>query len=124
MESNRQIKFSKVLQKEISEILQKDGKEWVGGNMVTVTQIRVTPDFSIAKVYLSIFCVGNSKVQDVFNSIAANSKTIRYKLGASIKNQVRVVPELHFFIDDTQEYVSKMENIFQKISNEKNNKEH
>lgn len=107
MDSIRQQKISKVLQKEISELLQKEGKHFCAKALVTVTSTRITPDLSIAKVYLSIF-----GVQDK-NSILENFKTseseVRYLMGKRIKNQLRHVPEFHFYIDDSLDYIEKID---------------
>ncbi|MBO6534928.1 MAG: 30S ribosome-binding factor RbfA [Balneolaceae bacterium] len=84
------------------------------GTFVTVTNVRVTPDLSIAKVYLSVFAPGRDK-EGVYEFIDERITQIRYKLAGRIKNQVRKIPELHFYADDTAEYVNKMENLFKKV---------
>jgi ribosome-binding factor A len=119
MESKRQQKFSKVIQKELSEIFQKEGLSFHDNTIITITQVRATPDLSIARVYLSIFNSANNA--QVINSIKAQTKEIeiRYKLGVRIKNQVRIIPNLEFFIDDSQEYASRMDQIFNNINKPK-----
>jgi ribosome-binding factor A len=79
--------------------------------------VRMSPDLSIAKVYLSIFNAENNEL--LLNELRAKSREIRYKLGEKIRNQVRVIPSIDFFIDDSMEYVSKMEKLFDAINKPK-----
>lgn len=97
-------------------MFQRDGKEWAPGAFITVTRVRVTPDLAIARVYLSFLNTKTAK-SDI-ESIRSKSSEIRYKLGSRIKNQARIVPQLEFFLDDTNEYVEHMDKIFEKISKE------
>ena len=116
MESKRQQKFAGVIQKDLAEIFQREGMNYLPGTMVTVTKVRVSPDLASARVYLSFF---NSANKDLaINTIKSHGGEIRYKLGARIKDQARIVPQLDFFIDDTSEYVERMDKIFDKISKE------
>ena len=117
METKRQQKFARVIQKELSEILQKEGWSFHGSSIVTITMVRMSPDLSIAKVYLSIFNAENNEL--LLNELRAKAREIRYKLGEKIRNQVRVIPNIDFFIDDSMEYVSKMEKIFDAINKPK-----
>jgi ribosome-binding factor A len=82
--------------------------------MITITQVRVTSDLSIAKVYLSFFKAISPN--QALLSIQAQSREIRYKLGEKIRDQVRAVPQLNFFLDDTQEYSERMDRIFMQIN--------
>jgi ribosome-binding factor A len=84
--------------------------------MITITKVRVTPDLAIARVFLSFF--NSNNVQLALNTIKQHASEIRYKLGARIKDQVRIIPQLEFFVDDTSEYVERMDRIFDKISKE------
>ncbi len=117
METKRQQKFARVIQKELSETLQKEGWSFHGNSIVTITMVRMSPDLSIAKVYLSIFNAENNEL--LLNELRAKSREIRYKLGEKIRNQVRVIPSIDFFIDDSMEYVSKMEKLFDAINKPK-----
>tara|TARA_R110000868_G_scaffold37111_6_gene131432 strand:- start:11096 stop:11470 length:375 start_codon:yes stop_codon:yes gene_type:complete len=101
-----------LLKKDLGEIIQKSFQP--EGTFVTVTNVRVTPDLSIAKVYLSVFAPGRDE-QIVYEFIDEHVPEIRYKLAGKIKNQVRKIPELHFYTDDTAEYVNKMQNLFRKV---------
>lgn len=116
MESKRQQKFAGVIQKDLAEIFQREGMNYLPGTMLTVTKVRVSPDLALARVYLSFF---NSPNKDLaIATIKSHAGEIRYKLGGRIKDQARIVPQLDFFLDDTSEYVERMDKIFDKISKE------
>jgi ribosome-binding factor A len=116
MESKRQQKFAGVIQQDLAAIFQREGLNLLPNTLITITKVRVTPDLAIARVFLSFFNVGDTKL--ALNTIKAHSSEIRYKLGARIKDQARIIPQLEFFIDDTSEYVERMDKIFDKISKE------
>lgn len=116
MESKRQQKFAGVIQKDLAEIFQREGTNLLPNTMVTITKVRVTSDLAIARVYLSFFNSANNSL--ALNTIRAHAGEIRYKLGSRIKDQARIVPHLEFFVDDTSEYVERMDKIFDKISRE------
>lgn len=115
-ESKRQQRFAGVLQQDLADIFQKEGSQWAPGAFITITRVRVTPDFSVARVYLSFLDI--NKAEESLESIRARASEIRYKLGVRIKNHVRIVPHLEFFKDDTNEYVAQMDKIFEEISKE------
>ena len=115
-ESKRQQRFSGVIQQDIAEIFQREGSAWAPGAFITVTHVRVTPDLAIARVYLS-FLNSNTAKEDI-KKVQAKSAEIRYKLGAKIKHQVKSIPLLEFFLDDTNDYVEHMDKIFDEISKE------
>jgi ribosome-binding factor A len=114
MESKRQQKFAGVIQQDLAAIFQREGMSFLPNTLVTITKVRVTPDLAIARVFLSFF--NNINTQQALQTIKSHSSEIRYKLGARIKDQVRVIPQLEFFVDDTNEYVERMDRIFDKIS--------
>lgn len=116
MESKRQQKFAGVIQKDLAEIFQREGANLLPNVMVTITKVRVTSDLAIARIYLSFFNSNNNAL--ALNTIKAHAGEIRYKLGSRIKDQARIVPQLEFFVDDTSEYVERMDKIFDKISKE------
>jgi ribosome-binding factor A len=116
MESKRQQKFAGVIQKDLAEIFQREGMSFLPNTMVTITKVRVTPDLAIARVFLSFFNRDNTAL--ALQTIKAHAGEIRYKLGARIRDQARIVPHLEFFVDDTNEYVERMDKIFDKISKE------
>lgn len=109
--SIRTEKLASVIKKDIGEILQKEYQP--SGTFITVTQVRVTDDLSIAKIYISIFSPGREE-EPIYHRIDESQDEIRYKLASKIKNQVRRIPELLFYNDDTAEYVNKMETLFNK----------
>lgn len=121
MESKRQQKFAGVIQQDLAHIFQREGQSFLPNTLVTITQVRVTPDLAIARVYLSFLNTGNT--QSTINEIRSHASEIRYKLGARIKHQVRVVPQLEFFLDDTNDYVERMDKLFDKIEKERTDQE-
>ncbi len=112
MESNRQQKIARLLQRELSELLRKEGFAYAPGRMLTVSKVSVSPDLAVAKVFLSIF-PSISAGQDL-KEITKNAKTIRFSLGKVIGKQMRVVPELSFFLDDTLDYLENIDQLLEK----------
>ena len=100
-----------MLQKELSLIFQSQTR-MMHGVMVSVTRCRVSPDLSICTAYLSIF--PSEKADELLANINANEKTIRYELGTRIRNQVRIIPELRFFIDDSLDYIERIDELLKK----------
>ncbi len=111
MQETRQNKIARMLQKELSLIFQSQTR-MMHGVMVSVTRCRVSPDLSICTAYLSIF--PSEKGEEMINNITANEKTIRYELGTRIRNQVRIIPELRFFIDDSLDYIDHIDELLKK----------
>jgi ribosome-binding factor A len=109
MESKRQQKFSRVLQKELAEVFQRDVSHILKGAYISITLVRVSPDLGVAKVYLSLLLAPNQ--QEVLQEVRVNTKAIRHALAQRIKNQVRVIPELIFYLDDSAEYAAHMDKI-------------
>jgi len=99
METTRQQKIAKQIQKDVAEIFQKEGEGIVRGSLVTVTAVRVSPDFGYAKIYVSVFPFGRSAA--LMQELDRNNKFIRHALGQRIRNQVKNVPEIQFFLDDS-----------------------
>lgn len=116
MESKRQQKFAGVIQEDLASIFQREGMSFLPNTLVTITKVRVTPDLALARVFLSFF--NNANTQLALQTIKLHASEIRYKLGARIKDQVRIIPQLEFFIDDTSDYVERMDKIFDKIHKE------
>ncbi len=110
MESKRQQKVARQLQKDLSEIFQRQVTHLFGGAFITVTAVRVSPDLSIARVYLSLMATKNPTL--LFDTIRDNGRTIRQLLGERVRHQLRIVPELVFFLDDTAEYAAQMDKLF------------
>lgn len=111
-ESTRQQKVGKQLQKDIADIIRLQGMATYGGAMITVTTVRVSPDLAMAKVHLSIF--PSSKVAQTMSIIEHQSRTIRGELGKRIAKQLRIVPELTFFVDDSLDYVARIDELLKK----------
>lgn len=108
MESTRQAKISRLIQKELSEIFRRQTAK-THGVIVSVSAVRVSPDLSIAKAYLSVF--PSAKAQEIIESITHNAKTIRYELAQKVRFQLRKTPELSFYLDDSLDYIEKIDNL-------------
>ncbi|NDV69858.1 30S ribosome-binding factor RbfA [Dysgonomonas sp. 25] len=111
MESTRQQKINRLIQKELSEIFQRDTRQ-MQGVLITVSTVRVSPDLGLAKVYLSIF--PSDKGEELLKNIKTNTKGIRFALGQKTGKQLRVIPELAFYIDDSLDYIENIENLLKK----------
>ena len=105
-------RLGELLKRDLGEIIQRDFQP--DGTFVTITSVRVTPDLSIAKVYLSVFAPERDN-EVVFEYINEKVSQIRHKFASRIRNQVRKIPELHFYADDTADYVNKMEGLFKMV---------
>jgi len=116
METKRQQKINRLIQKELSEIFLLQTKA-MPGVLVSVSGVRISPDLGIAKAYLSIF--PSVKGEELLDNIKSNTKAIRFELGQRVGKQLRIVPELVFFLDDSLDY---LENIDRLLAND-NNKE-
>lgn len=107
--TQRQQKYARLLQKEIGEIFQQDIKSMFGGAFITVSGVNVSPDLSIASVYLSLTLT--KKPQAILEDVREKGKQIRQQLGGRIRNQVRIIPELRFFADETLLEAEKMDKL-------------
>ena len=113
METTRQNKISRLIQKELSEIFLLQTKA-MNGVLVSVSAVRISPDMSIARVYLSVF--PSEKSQEIVKNINDNMKSIRFELGTRVRHQLRIIPELKFFVDDSLDYVERIDELL-KITN-------
>ena len=111
--STRQKKVSKLLQKELGDILQQDKRNVLGNSFVTITEVEISPDLSIAKVYLSMILVKDRK--ELIQRINHRKSEIRGILGKAIGKQLRIVPDLLFLMDDLQEKASKIDQIIDNL---------
>lgn len=111
MQETRQNRIARLLQKELSLIFQSQTRA-MHGIMVSVTRCRVSPDLSICTAYLSVF--PSEKAQEMLVNINANEKSIRYDLGTRVRNQLRIIPELRFFIDDSLDYIERIDELLKK----------
>lgn len=108
METTRQNKISRLIQKELSEIFLLQTKA-MNGVLVSVSAVRISPDLSVARVYLSVF--PSSRNEEIVKNINANMKSIRYELGTRVRHQLRIIPELRFFVDDSLDYIEKIDEL-------------
>ena len=111
MQETRQNRIARLLQKELAEIFQGQTR-MMRGVMVSVTRAKVSPDLSICTAYLSIS--PSEKAEELLENIKKSEKTIRYELGTRIRNQVRIIPELRFFIDDSLDYIERIDELLKK----------
>lgn len=110
MESTRQQKISRLLQKDLGEIFRRETPLMVASNiLLSVTKVYVTKDLSLARVYLSIFNAPDNK--EVMKVLETHRKRIRMILAQNVKNQLRVIPDLAFFNDDSLDYLENIENL-------------
>jgi ribosome-binding factor A len=108
METTRQQKISRMLQKELGEIFLLYARE-IHGTLITVTSVRISPDLGIARTHLSIF--PSDKAAEVLVKVNSDTKSIRYDLGKRVRYQLRIVPELFFHIDDSLDYLENIDNL-------------
>ena len=111
METTRQNKLSRLIQKELSEIFMLQTKS-MNGVLVSVSAVRISPDMSIARVYLSVF--PSERSQEIVKNINDNMKSIRYELGTRVRHQLRIIPELKFFVDDSLDYAERIDELLKK----------
>ena len=111
MQETRQNRIARLLQKELSLIFQSQTRA-MRGVMVSVTRCRISPDLSVCTAYLSIF--PSEKADEMIANITANEKTIRYELGTRVRNQLRIIPELRFFVDDSLDYIAHIDELLKK----------
>ena len=111
MQETRQNRIARLLQKELSLIFQSQTRA-MHGVMVSVTRCRVSPDLSICTAYLSIF--PSERSDEMLQNINRNEKTIRYELGTRVRNQLRIIPELRFFVDDSLGYLERIDELLKK----------
>lgn len=111
MQETRQNRIARLLQKELSLIFQSQTR-LTHGLLVSVTRCRISPDLSICTAYLSVF--PSEKAEDTLKNITASEKTIRYELGTRVRNQLRIIPELRFFVDDSLDYIDHIDELLGK----------
>jgi ribosome-binding factor A len=112
MTSTRQYKVSRLLQKELGHVFQREGNSIFTGKMITVTEVRITPDLGQARVFLSIFPAAEKSLFD--KTMEDHSQHIRHELGMRIRHQLRMVPELKFFLDDSLDYIENIDRLLKK----------
>lgn len=110
--SKRQLQVARELQRDLAEIIRARGMAAFAGCMVTVSEVRVSPDLSIAKVYVSIF--PSDKAADALKSLEVEKRAIRGELGRKVASQLRIVPEIEFFQDTSLDYAAHIEELLKK----------
>ena len=118
-EGKRQKQVSGLIQEEINFIFQRLGLNMVDGGMVSISSVKITPDLLEARIYLSVFNAQDSKA--VLKKVQDKAWEIKKELAARVKNQLRRIPELRFFLDDTLDYVFKMEEILRQLKTDDQN---
>ncbi len=111
-ESTRQLKVSKEIQRDMAEIIRSKGMAAFSGAMVTVSGVKISPDLSVAKIYLSIF--PSSKTKEVMETVSQMSRQLRGELGRKMAKQLRIIPELNYYVDDSLDYVEKIDELLKK----------
>lgn len=111
MQETRQKRIARLLQKDLAEIFQSQTRA-MHGVLVSVTDVRISPDLSICTAHLSIF--PSEKGEEILNNIQKNEKSIRYELGRRVHNQLRIIPELRFFLDDSLDYIEHIDELLKK----------
>lgn len=112
MDSTRQLKVARLVQKEIAGIFMLEGKNYFGSALITVTGVRISPDLSFAKIYLSLY--GTKDRPALLALIKEHAAEIRKKLGKRIGKQVRIIPEINFYIDDSMDYAARINELLNK----------
>ena len=110
--STRQNKISRLIQKELADYFQKVSRDHFRGKLLSVTTVRVTRDLGIARIYLSIFPTEGT--QDILNQIKLMTRQIRGDLGKRVGKQIRKIPELEFYLDDSLDYIDNIDNLLNK----------
>lgn len=108
METIRQNKIARLLQKELGDIFQKQTRA-MHGVLVSVSVVRISPDLSVARGYLSIF--PSERAEEIVKNINDNVKSVRYELGMRVRHQLRIIPELKFFVDDSLDYIDRIDEL-------------
>jgi ribosome-binding factor A len=112
MDSTRQLKVSRLIQKELSFVFQKDGQWIYGAYLVSITDVRVSPDLSVSRIQLSVFPVDGR--ENVVNLINDNTAKLRHELAVRVKNQMRKVPDLYFYLDDSFDRMERIDQLLKK----------
>lgn len=111
MQSTRQNKICRLIQQDMGDIFLREMKPLLGTSLVTVTQVRITPDLSIARIYLSIMPLGGATQEGVMQLIHENSADLRRRLGLREGKQLRIIPQLEFHLDDSLDYIENIERL-------------
>lgn len=111
MQTTRQNKISRLIQQDMGDIFLKEMKPVLGQSLITVTGVRITPDLSIARIHVSIFPIGGVSKEQVMSLIQENNADLRRRLGMREGKQLRIIPQLEFYIDDSLDYIENIEKL-------------
>ncbi len=111
METTRQQKISRLIQKELGDIFQRQ-TQTMHGVLVSVSGVRISPDMSICRAYLSVF--PSERSAEILKNINNNASQVRYELGSRMRHQLRIIPELKFFVDDSLDYIDHIDDLLKK----------
>jgi len=113
MNSKRQQKFARLIQRDLGEIFLRDTKGMFGSAFITVSRVEISPDLGVAKVYLSFMMVNDKEA--LLKEVRTQTKMIRQTLGVKIRHQARIIPQLVFFLDESVDYAMKMDSVFKDL---------
>ena len=111
MQSTRQNKICRLIQQDMGEIFLKETKSVFGQSLITVTQVRITPDLSIARIYVSLMIIGQGTKEGLLQLIRENTPDLRRRLGLREGKQLRIIPHLEFYLDDSLDYIENIERL-------------
>ncbi len=111
MDTTRQNKISRLIQKELSDIFQQQTRQ-MSGVLISVSTVRISPDLSVCRAYLSVF--PSERAEEIVQNINDNQKSVRYELGTRMRHQLRIIPELKFFADDSLDYAEHIDELLKK----------
>ena len=111
MQGTRQNKIARLIQTDLGEIFVKEMKSVLGNSLITVTKVRITPDLSIARAYVSIFTLGGATKETVMQAISDHMGDIRRRLGLREGKQLRIIPHLEFYLDDSLDYAENIDRL-------------
>ena len=113
IESTRQLKVAKAIQKHLAEIIRSKGMAAFGGALVSVSGVKISPDLSVAKIYVSVF--PSDKAEAVMGALEENARPLRGERGSKVGKQLRIVPEIIFYLDSSLDYVEHIEELLKKL---------
>ena len=114
MQSTRQNKICRLIQQDMGDIFLRETKSVFGPSLITVTAVRITPDLSIARIHVSIMVIGEGTKEGLLQLIRENTSDLRRRLGLREGKQLRIIPQLEFYLDDSLDYIENIENLLRK----------
>ena len=111
MQSTRQNKICRLIQQDMGDIFLREMKPVFGPSLITVTRVRITPDLSIARIHVSIMVIGDGTPESILELIRENTSDLRRRLGLREGKQLRIIPHLEFYLDDSLDYIENIERL-------------